>query len=68
MQLVYLVIGRDTKALREHKVSKENQVHRELMGCQDFQGEMGGMVVRGRKVSNILTLYRKCSLLLAPTF
>jgi len=50
---VCITFGRDTKGHREHKVSKENLVHRELMGYQDFQGEMGGMEVRGRKVSGV---------------
>jgi len=50
---VYFIFGRDTKAHREHKVSKENLVHQELMGYRDFRGEMGGMEVRGRKVSSV---------------
>jgi hypothetical protein len=50
---VYFIFDRDTKAHRGHKVSKENLVHRGLMGYQDFQEEMGGMEVRGRKVSAV---------------
>jgi hypothetical protein len=53
MQHVYFIAGRDTKARREHRVSKENPVHQELMGYQDFQETTGGMGVRGRKVSNV---------------
>jgi hypothetical protein len=56
MKCVYFVFGRDTKALREHKVSRESLVHQELMGYQAFQVKTEEMEARGRKVSNILAL------------
>jgi hypothetical protein len=58
MKCVYFVFGRDTRALREHKVSRESLVHQELMGYQASQGKMDEMEARGRKVTNTSTLIK----------
>jgi hypothetical protein len=50
MKRVHFIFGRDTKALRELRVSKESPAHQELMGYQAFQGKMDEMEARGKKV------------------
>jgi hypothetical protein len=50
MKYVHFVFGRDTKGLRELRVSKESLAHQELMDYQAFQGGMDEMEAKGRKV------------------
>jgi hypothetical protein len=49
---MFIFFYRDIKALREHKVSRESLVHRELMGYQVSLEKMDEMEARGRKVSS----------------